>query len=246
MIGVRHGALLGSAPPPIIPHIGAHAPIGLMTEEIPDPPDWRKWCPADGDPVENNRYGCCVSVSRFRVIQALKAQHDGKVTPIPHDLVLNRYSKLGNFPNQDSGEDPNQDMMDWAKNPINVFGIDWKIVWARVSPQSERDINLALGRTPLCVTMALPQAAAEDTDQWGKQCQTGDGWAPSEGHETVLVAVKPNGVKVIRTWGMDVDVHPSWWQRYIVQVDCPIPGARPEVEWAGLDLETVLRDLNDS
>jgi hypothetical protein len=194
----------------------------------------------------NDQHGNCVSISRFRVIQAIKAQHDGFVTPINLDWVMNRYSILGGFPSQDNGEDPNQDLMDWAKNPIVAYNQEWPIVWARVDPKSEDEIKLALARTPLCVTMALPQAAVSDVEQWKLPYGTGPDWIPSEGHETVLVAIDQDGFKIVRTWGMDVKVHPLWWQRYTVQLDCPIPGARPELQWAGLDLETVLLDLNDS
>lgn len=246
LITRRHGANIVTRPPLWVPKMGAHAPVGLLSVYTPPPFDWRTACPPDGQMIGNDQYSNCVPVSRFRVIQAIKARADSHVTQIDQGAVMARYARIGGYPTKDNGEDPNVDMMDWARDPIEAFGSRWPIIWARVDHTSDNDIALALDRTPLPVSMALPKAAADDPDAWSLPWGTGADWTPSIGHETVLIAVEPDGRRVVRTWGMDVVLHQTWWDHAVVQLDAPIPGARPELAWAGLDLDTVLANLDDN
>ena len=89
-LGARH------RPQPLaVRPLSQRASLHLM---IPPPHvDWHAKCPPDRDALSNDKYGCCVEVADYRIIQMRKAVMWGDATkPLVAD-ILARYSALTGF-----------------------------------------------------------------------------------------------------------------------------------------------------
>jgi hypothetical protein len=92
--------------------------------------------------------------------------------------------------------------------------------WTTLNPSEQNQVNAAIAFLgPVGITLALP-AAAEDPAVWPKPPGTGTGWEPgSLGWHRVCSGKYDGAVRVVRTWGLDVEMHPEFWSRYVVAAD---------------------------
>jgi hypothetical protein len=222
---MKLGALHRPQPLAIRP-LSTRASLHLM---IPPPRiDWHAKCPADGDSLSNDKYGCCVPVSDYRIIQMRKANLWGDPTkPLVSD-ILSRYSALTGFSlatgQPDDGTDTVQDMSAWCSKGIRVGSQTLDVpYWCMCHPQNRQEVNLAIAHTgPVGITMLLPEAA-QDLEVWSKPPGNGTAWQPgSWGGHRVMCGKYDGETRTVRTWGLDVVVHPDFWKKYVVAVDATL------------------------
>lgn len=232
---MTHGAILQTRPPPQIPRINLAA-VGLMAPApVPPPAPWTRLLgKADLNPLGNNVTPDCVEVGIYRIIQAVDAKFWGKPTPIQEPEVIALFKRIGT----PVGTDVNKALLDWARTPIVWNNQARPVIWARVRFDNPDQINMALFRTPLLVTLALPQVGLDDISSWNRPWP--DGAVPLKGHAAVLYGVNPDGSWILGTWGLYLTLHQSWIHRAVQQVDCMIPGFKPDTSWAGFDLADVV------
>lgn len=230
--------------------LSKRASLHLMTP--PPSTDWHKYCPADGDALSNDTYGCCVEVADYRVIQMRRAVLWGDQTkPLVSD-ILDRYSRLTGFnlatKQPDNGTDTVDDLTDWMRNGIKIGPQTLDVpMWALANPTDMNEVNLAIAYTgPVLVTMMLP-LAAQDLSAWSKAPGTGPEWdSGSWGGHRVMTGKYDGDVRTLRTWGQDIPLHPEWWSRYVVGVDVLLSrfwmrtaGVSP----SGLDWDSLKADM---
>lgn len=222
---MRLGAIHSPRPPAIKP-LGSRASLHLM---VPPPSaDWHAASPADGDALANDRYGCCVEIADWRIIQMRHANVWGDNTKPSVDVILARYSALTGFNREtglpDNGTDTVADMRDWCSHGIRVTDQTIDVpLWASVDPLDSIDVNLAIAHTgPIAVTVALP-LAAQDYSTWAQAPGQGPDSKPGSWGMHRIACGKYNGVtRIVRTWGQDLEVHPEWWKAYVVAVDATL------------------------
>ncbi len=220
---MKHGSIL-SERPAALAHLNARAADTAAFKPI----DWFKDHPPDGDPLGNDDFGCCDPAADFRLIQLWGGECD-------QHLVLNRYSQLTGFSaavaSSDQGTDTNLDLRSWCAFPIFDGKVSWPIYWAQVAPVNGREVLRALQRVPLLGTIILPKAIDQSPEKWADPPGSGDDWIPSEAHRVVIGGWDGTFWKV-RTWGMDVKVHPMTMGLLlsggIVDVAIPHPACAPE------------------
>jgi len=220
-LGARH------RPQPLaVRPLSRRASLHLM---IPPPHvDWHAKCPADGDALSNDKYGCCVEVADYRIIQMRKAVMWGDATkPLVSD-ILARYSTLTGFNittgQPDNGTDTVADMQSWCTKGIRISDQTEDVpFWTMAHPADQNEVNLAIAHTgPVAITMLLP-IVAQDLDAWSQAPGAGTDWVPgSWGAHRVMGGKYDGSVRTIRTWGLDVVVHPEFWSAYVVAVDATI------------------------
>lgn len=246
---MRLGAIHRRQPLAIRP-LTKRASLHLMTP--PPHIDWHAKCPADHDALSNDKYGCCVAVADYRIIQMRKANLWGDASkPLVSD-ILSRYSALTGFNlatgQPDNGTDTVSDMSAWCSKGIRIGSQTEDVpYWCMCHPQDLHEVNVAIAHSgPVAVTMLLP-TAAQDLEVWSKSPGTGSGWEPgSWGGHRVMCGKYDNNVRTVRTWGFDVVVHPDFWSKYVVAVDATISR-----EWLtttgltplGLDFDALRSDL---
>jgi hypothetical protein len=219
---MKLGAIHRTQPLAVRP-LSKRARLDLM---IPPPTvDWHIKCPADHDPLGNDRYGCCCEVADYRIIQMHRAVICGDTTkPLVSD-ILARYTALTGFNpvtgQPDDGTDTVSDMTAWSTQGIHVADQTIDVpMWTLANPADQNEVNLAIANCgPILVTLALP-LAAQDLTAWSKPIGTGPDWAPySWGGHRVICGKYDGLVRTVRTWGIDVPLHPAWWSAYVVGVD---------------------------
>lgn len=230
--------------------LSQRASLHLM---VPPPRiDWHAKCPADGDALANDRYGCCVPVADYRILQMRKANLWGDTTKPLVSAILARYSALTGFSlatgQPDNGTDTVTDMQSWCTRGIQVADQTEDVpYWCMCHPRVRTEVNIAIAHTgPVAVTMMLP-VEAQDLDVWSKSPGTGTGWAPgSWGGHRVVCGKYDGNIRTVRTWGVDINVHPDFWAAYVVAVDATIShlwltttGLTP----LGLDLDALKTDM---
>lgn len=246
---MRLGAIHRRQPLAIRP-FSKRAKLHLMTP--PASIDWHKYCPADGDELMNDRFGCCVEVADYRIIQMRKAVlWKDQTKPLVSD-ILARYSALTGFNaatgQPDDGTDTVDDMHSWCTKGIKIADQTWDIpFWVIANPADANETNLAIAYTgPVAVTMLLP-LAAQDLDAWSQPVGTGPSWDQgSWGGHRVMCGKYDGNVRTVRTWGKDILLHPSWWDKYVVGVDVTLSriwfdttGLSP----MGIDYDTLKQDI---
>ena len=222
---MKLGAIHRRQPLAIRP-LSKRASLHLM---IPPPSvDWHAKSPADGDSLANDKFGCCVPVADWRIIQMRKANVWGDNTKPAVSDILKRYSDLTGFKlvtgMPDDGTDTVVDMTAWCSKGIVVGSQTTDIpLWAMCNPQDRIEVNLAIAHCgPVAVTLALP-LAAQDTTTWDEAPGKGTQYdAGSWGFHRVVSGKYDGDVRTVRTWGQDIIVHPEWWDAYAVAVDATI------------------------
>jgi hypothetical protein len=246
---VKLGAIHRPQPLAVRP-LSQRASVHRMT--APPRINWHAKCPADGDPLANDRYGCCVPVADYRIIQMRKANLWGDATKPLAATILARYSALTGFNpatgRPDVGTDTVDDMTAWCSHGIKIADQTEDVpFWAICHPRNITEVNIAIAHTgPIAVTMQLP-IEAQDLDAWSNAPGTGIGWEPgSWGGHRVMCGQYEGSVRTVRTWGFDIPVHPDFWSAYVVAVDATISrqwltttGLTP----LGLDFDALKTDM---
>ena len=201
--------------------LSAHEPLPAV--------DWHKAAPADGDPLGNDRLGVCVPAAEFRAMEMRWANTIGNDFWKPvKDQVIARYSELTGYDpvtgKPDIGTNTDDALAAWARtgllrDPANPATMD-VILWAGVDHLNLVETKLAIGHTgPVQVTLTMP-ATWEDLSTWSVAPGTGAGWEPGSGGGHQVMSGKYDGdIFTVRTWGIDIVVHPEWWSRYVLAVD---------------------------
>jgi hypothetical protein len=223
-VTLRHGALLAPRPP-TVKRLTAGAPQAPLT-------NWLTRFKADGDPLGNDQYGCCVDAADIQIMRLWGARCDTSI-------VLNRYRQTGWNPATgvpDNGTPTSADMLNWVAAPVLDLDLKpWASAWATADHTDDDEIRSALARFPLRITIGLPASIAQFPERW---CQAPDpSWTPDEAHEVVLGFADASGWWV-RTWGLDYAVSPAMMKLMLLAVDVPIPHPStvpPELQLAGED-----------
>ena len=248
---------LGAIPQPRpkqIAMLSARARLSLH-EPLPAV-DWHAAAPADGDALGNNSAGCCVPAAEFRAIEMRWANTISNDLWKPtRDQVIARYSELTGYNpvtgQPDIGTDTAKALAEWSRtgllrDPANSATLD-VVLWAGVNHLNLVETKLAIGHTgPVQVTLTMP-ATWEDLSTWSATPGTGAGWEPGSGGGHQVMCGKYEGdTFTVRTWGMDIAVHPEWWAKYVLAVDATLSrqwmrstGLAP----SGLDWDALLADV---
>jgi len=230
--------------------LSARASVRRMT--APKAVDWHKQCPADDDALGNDEIGNCVPIADWRIIQIRHAVVWGDDTKPSQADIMSRYTMLTGFDPQtgehDMGTDTVTDMYDWSLHGIRVGNQTVDIpYWAIAHPHNRAEVNYAVAHCgPVAVTLNLP-TAAQDLSTWAKAPGFGSDWDPgSWGAHRVVSGKYDADIRTIRSWGLDIDVHPEWWAAYAISVDITLSrgwmdttGLTP----SGLDYDALRADL---
>jgi hypothetical protein len=213
--------------------------------------DWFARCPADDDPLGNDRIGDCVPVAMLRAMQVRRANAWGDSWRPDTAEAVALYAQLAGYNPvtgaHDEGTDTSVAMTWWASTGIRSQQALDIVRWATVAPIADRHLKLAIAHTgPIQATLALP-LAAEDTSTWARAPGTGAGTEPAGwGYHRVIVGAYDTDTLVCRTWGRDVTIHPEWWLRYAIGCDITLSrqwldatGLAP----SGLDWDALDRDM---
>jgi hypothetical protein len=171
-------------------------------------------------------------------------------------MVLGRYQKITGFNPvtglPDDGTDTCKDMTDWSTSGIDLAPLQFVDIpnWCPVDPANDNHVALAIDRFgPVLITLNLP-AAWEDISGWSKPPGTGPSWVPGSGggHRVLGIGYEEvSGPKILRTWGMDIVLHPKWWKQYVIAVDA-VPTlawfrAQPDLTVPGTDWDEMAADM---
>ena len=208
-------------------NLGGMAPSAAVT-------DWTT-VPALGDPLGNDRWGCCCYAAKWTWARLKYASRYGKVQPIATTDVLRDYAHTGFDPAtgaHDNGTDPNEMMLAWAKDPSQlVFEQEnWPVVWATVHPAMTDELAEAIAHGPLLMSIEASAADLDDPDKWCNPPPVASG--PLEGHEVLLCRNGP--MWAVASWGSYYDFHPSRVSQ-IVRIDAALEAAHTDLSRLGLD-----------
>ena len=220
-LGAIHSDLPAAVPP-----LGDRARLNF---HVPLPEvDWHKSCPADGDAIGNDRFGCCVPAAELRAVQMRRSVAWKDIWKPDEADVLGLYAKLTGFdPTRglpDDGTDTVSAMTSWCQSGIRLDVQDLDVVlWASVAPAQASHVKLAIGLLgPVQVTLALP-LGAQDPASWRDAPGTGPEWEPASwGYHRVVSGKYDGDVFTVRSWGLDLALHPEFWSRYAARVDVTI------------------------
>lgn len=219
---MKLGAIHRPAPPAVRP-FSLRASLSLM--QPPPREDWYAKAPADGDELGNDSYGNCVEVADYQLIRLHRANAWGDSWKPTTDMTLARYAYLTGFDpatgQPDDGTDTAQDLTDWCQHGIRLDSQNLDVpFWSVVDPQNDTEVNLAIAHCGgVLLTLLLP-AAAQDLTTWSQAPGTGDAWRPgSWGPHRVLSGKYDGQTRTVRTWGRDLDLHPTFWRNYVAAVD---------------------------
>ena len=236
--------------PSSIKRLAERASLHLMG--APAKADWFSKCPADGDPLGNDLVGDCDPVAKLRTMQVRVANAWGSTWKPTKEGAFALYSALTGFNpdtlQPDNGTDTAQAMAYWVTYGIRLNDQTLDVIhWATIDPSDDHELAIAIAHTgPLQVTLALP-AAAQDLSTWSQPPGSGPSWAPgSWGTHRVAVGAYDGKVRVCRTWGNDVPIHPDFWWKYVVAADASL--SRLWMETTGLspanmDWEALASDM---
>lgn len=245
LLGANH-----TPAPPAIKPLTARASLHLMS--VPNTVNWFAACPADGDSLGNDQVGDCDPVAKLRTMQVRRANAWGDTWKPTQADAFALYTLFTGFNpitlKPDDGTDTAKAMAIWATQGIRLDSQNLDVVhWATVDPTDDRTISLAIAATgPVQVTLALP-AAMEDLSTWSQPPGSGAGWEPgSWGTHRVAAGAFDGLVRVCRTWGIDLPMHPDIWAAYAIAVDASLSR-----EWltttglspAGLDWNSLEADM---
>ena len=221
---MRLGANHTPAPAPIRP-LAERAQLHLMK---PNPADWFRAIPADGDPRANDRFGDCWPLARRWCIALRRATAAGDTTPPAVADVLADYATLTGFDpatgQPDDGTDTSAGMTAWITKGVRVNDQTLDIPhWVTVDPTNDAHVALAIDCAgPLMATWRLPMAM-QDPAVWSQAPGTGTDWTTVWGeHEVCLAATDGEALCWVRTWGNDLEVHPDIRRRFMIGVDVPL------------------------
>lgn len=244
-----YGAIHRPAPPAIRP---LFARASLQRMAVPTSADWHAACPPDSDALGNDTRGNCVPCSELRAIQMRRANAMGDswrpttAMSIALYTALTGYNPITGRP--DIGTPTDEAMAAWCRTGIQVNSQDTDLIrWVTVDPANDDHIAIAIAHTgPVQVTLALPSAAG-DPAMWGMAPGTGAAWVPgSLAYHRVPSGKFLGRTRTIRTYGIDQDIHPEFWSRYVVAVDATLSR-----EWfsatglapSGLDWDALNSDM---
>lgn len=219
---MRLGAIYRPAPLAIRP-LAVRAGLHLMT--APPRADWYAKAPADGDSLGNDRYGCCVPVADYQLIRVHRANAWGDSWKPTTDMTLGRYAAMTGFDpatgQPDNGTDTADDLTAWCCHGIRIDSQNLDVPrWAVINPAEPEHVNLAIAHLGgIQITISLP-AAAEDPSIWSKAPGTGPSWQPGTlGQHRITSSKYDELTRTVRTWGLDIEMHPEFWSRYVIATD---------------------------
>lgn len=221
----KHGAIYRPAPLCVRPW--SRLTGGASIRAAPRA-DWHAKAPADGNPLGNDRFGCCVEAADFQVIRMRRANAWGDEWKPTPDVVLKRYAAMTGFDPAkgipDLGTDTASDMATWCSKGIRIDSQNEDVpFWIVLNPHDLNAVNAAIEYLgPILLTMALP-SAAENPASWSIAPGTGPGWEPgSLGYHRTIAGKYDGAIRTTRTWGRDYEMHPEFWSRYVVGADATI------------------------
>ena len=243
------GGALHRPTPDAIPYLAARASLHRMT--VPKAANWFTFA-ADGNPVGNDDYGCCVEAYRRRQIEIWHRNAMGDETPASRDAVLADYALEPGFDPKtgvpDAGSDVVTAMTHWATNGIRIDEQNLSIIrWAKIDPANDDHIAIAIAHLGgIGVTLNLPPALLEDPANWPAAPGTGTNWQTTNEYHRVGFGQFDGPERTAITWGMRLLLHPDSWRRYVVAVDAAM--SREFLETTGktpadLDYDALAADL---
>lgn len=174
--------------------------------------------PADADALANDRVGNCVTAARCQMIRLWGGTAD-------EALAIRLYTAWGGYDphtgTPDNGIDTLHAMFASVASPVvDSAGRQWPIRWAKAHHTDEDEIRAALARWPLEVTIGLPRQVAQEPGRWSEAPEPG--WTADEPHRVVL-GFEDGAGWWVRSWGLDVPIHPDLMRLMLLAVDVPIP-----------------------
>jgi hypothetical protein len=244
------GANFRPAPPSIAPLVARASLSRLVPRKSVN---WFAKRKADGDPLKNNKLGCCCQAADYRRIEIDRAVLGDEWRPT-EVMVVGRYTETGYDPvtgANDNGTATDDDMIAWTTKGIIVNDQTLHIPhWCSVDPLNSDHVALAIDRTgPVLLTLALPRCW-EDLSRWAQAPGQGSDWQTGVGSHRVLAGAYEavGGALTVRTWGQDVELHPEWITRYCQAVDAVLSlawfAAQPELALPGLQWAELAQDMN--
>ena len=205
------------------------------------PRNWFVACPADGNMLGNDTWGCCVPVADYRFIETVLANADGSPDWKPSlGAVLARYAAITGYPPPDylpdAGTDTNVDLVAWTTGGIRLPEIQRDIVpaWCSVDPLREDRIDRALSLAPCLVSLNLPV-------DYGRIEIDPAAWQGVPVPAGIYHRVVLGAPRTVRTWGMDVVMSEAFWERCVVAVD--FLGVRDALGVDDLDWDALMADM---
>lgn len=235
--------------------------MALDPVSVPGSVDWFAACPPDADALGNDTHGCCVEAADYRWIQATLANAGSPGWRPTRDLVLARYAAMTGFNPAtgagDLGTPVVADIADLTTRGIRLTQLQRDFVpWvARIGPLADAHLAIGIGHVgPAPVTFRLPRnwrLIETDPNAWnvspGASADfdpgTGQPGDPVEEHR-VLFGRFDGLTRWVRSWGLDLPVHPDWWRRYCLGVDLLVDRSSLDATGRtalGLDLSGLMR-----
>lgn len=220
-----HLGALHTTPPESVPHLAARARLDLM--KAPPSADWHKAAPADGDALANDVCGNCVPVWDFQEECLRIANAMGSTWRPTAQMALDRYSRLTGYDpatgQPDAGTDTAMDSADLCTTGLLVNAQLLDVPhWTLIDPANFEHMRIAVAHLcTVAMTVNLPMAL-QDLD-FSKPPGTGPDWAPGGWGMHRLGSGKYDGdVFTVRTWGMDLPVHPDTLRLILVAAECRV------------------------
>lgn len=238
--------------PPPIQIKGLHERANLALMQPPPSADWFSKSHPTGDMLGNDKYGNCVAVAKAITVALRRANAWGDTRYPDTDFALKIYSEDTGFDPAtglpDNGTDTNIAMQNWCTKGIWLDPQTDDIpLWVTVNPMELDHIRIAIAHTgPVQISLNLP-TAAEDLSVWCNTPQQGADWeAGSLGGHRVVAGGYFGDFFAVRTWGVDVMLHPDFLKAYALGVDATL-----STQWfdqtglapSGLDREALLADM---
>jgi hypothetical protein len=241
-----HSAMhLGKRAPVVDPHV-PHLFQHMMAVQPSPAVDWTK--AVDSWPMlANDQVGDCTCAAVYHMIQCWTANNSSSWKPTDAE-TLDLYSKVSNYPKQDTGACEMDVLKYWAKTGVPGDNTVDQVSFCHLFQQNLDEIRLSIewfGGSYLGFALPL---AAQTQDVWDV---TGDGKtgaaAPGSwgGHAVCAVAYEPDGFTIV-TWGALKKVTNAFMQAY-----CEEAYGVVSYEWLadsgisppGLDWNALMRDM---
>jgi hypothetical protein len=223
--------------------------------------DWLSAIPAYGDALGNAATddfpGCgdCVWVWRRWTTALCRAVAIGDLTRPTAAECIADYSSTGYDPatrTNDNGTDTTKFMARWCRQgfAVNDQVLDIRR-WATIDPTNWRHVSTGIRSVGPCGVIWNLPVAMQDISTWAKPPGQGSDWTTTWAqHATTLGATDGAGITRVRTWGMDIDVHPDILTGFAITVFAPVSllsdiwfGVAGITPLVGLDVDALTIDI---